>query len=238
MPEQESSPRDTGLLPVTGWQQEALEEAILGYEFELVTATGAQEYLANRGLGLDAVRGARLGLVGDPAPGHEAFVGWLAIPYLDRNGAPLTVRFRCLAHQPEGCKAHGHKMKYATLAGDPARTYNVGAIHRAARGNGVIEICEGEADALVLQQCGLNAIALPGAASWKPRHRVMLAGFNVVQVWADVDEAGSEFAKKIMGSMRSARLVRLPYGDVSEVFVKEGKEGLLALLDGDERNAA
>lgn len=229
MSEQES------LLPLTDLQRGLLESAIQDYQFELATAAGVREYLAGRGLKQATLDGARLGVVSDPpSAGHENYAGWLAIPYLDKNGAPLTVRFRCLQHLENGCKAEGHKMKYASISHDPARTYNVGAIHRAARGDGTINICEGELDALVLQQAGLNAIALPGASAWRPRHRIMLAGFNEVNVWADPDDAGDQLATTILKSMRNARRIRLTHGDVTETCANLGEAGLLALL-GEEK---
>lgn len=230
MPEQEA------LLPLTALQREILEKAIQGYQFELAMADGVQEYLAGRGLRQEIVDGARLGVVNDsPAVGHESFVGWLAIPYLDKDGSPLTVRFRCLQHLEEGCKAAGHSKKYMGLPGDPARTYNIGAIHRAARGDGSINICEGELDALILEQAGLDAIALPGATHWKPRHRIMLAGFNVINVWADPDEAGDGMAKTILKSLRNARRIRLTAGDVTETCADLGEKGLLALLEEEKK---
>ena len=226
-------PEPEGLLPTTDLQRETLEEAIQGYQFELATAADAMAQLERRGLGPEVVAGARLGLVGDEAPAeHRHLIGWLAIPYLSHKGYPLTVRFRCMAH-PDGCKAAGHKMKYAALPHDPARTYNIPAIHRAAHGDGSIHICEGELDALILQQMGLNAIALPGADGWRPRHRIMLAGFNEVQIWVDMDGAGDKLAAAIQRSIRTARRVRLPDGmDVGETYTQHGEAALWEALEG------
>src|SRR5690606_41733300 len=103
---------------------------------------------------------------------------------------------------------------YTPLFGSPARTYNVGAIHAAARSDEAIHICEGELDAVILSKLGLHAIAIPGAAGWNPRHRRMLAGFNDVFVWPDRDEAGDKFAAAVMRSLYAALRVKLPYGDV------------------------
>ena len=127
-------------------------------------------------------------------------------------------------------------MKYMSLPNTPNRTYNIKAIHQAARGVGgdsSIHICEGEFDAMILGQIGLHAIAVPGAKSWRPHHTKMLAGFNEIYVWADPDEAGMELAEKITRSLRNAVVVRLTLGDVSETFVQVKQEGMMALLNGE-----
>lgn len=223
------------LLPITASQQERLEEATAAYEMELAFTAGVKAYLEARGLRAEAVHGARLGVVSnDPLPEHQYRNGWLAIPYLDQHGRPLTMRFRCLQQHEHGDFHHG---KYMSQLEDPSRTYNVGAIHRAARGEGgdsSIHICEGELDALILRQVGLHAIAIPGAKNWQPRHRRMLAGFNEVHVWADGDTPGQEFARKVAKAIRHAHLVRMPNKtDVGELYVQVGQEGLMATLRGE-----
>lgn len=227
------------MLPTTDSQREMLEAATAAYEFELAMDARAMAYLEGRGFTREAVAGARLGVVGDvPAPGHANWLaGWLALPYLAADGHPLAMRFRCLRHLDGGCKAAGHNMKYASVEGEVTRTFNVGAIHRAVRGvNGdhSLQVCEGELDALILQQVGLHAIAIPGARHWQPRHRKMLAGFDEIYVWADQDDAGREFAGKVTRSLRNARTVRLPDGqDVGETYVQVQQEGLLRILRGE-----
>lgn len=223
------------LLPLSASQRETLEEAAATYEFNLAMAPAALEYLSARGFSREAVAGARLGVVSDnPFPGHEGREGWLAIPYLDKDGGPLTIRFRCLEEHDHSAFFHG---KYMSMFEDPSRTYNVGAIHAAARGRGgdtSIHICEGELDALILHQCGLHAIAIPGARGWQLRHKKMLAGFNEVYIWADGDKAGREFRSKVTKSIRSARAVRLPEGqDVGSLYVQVGQAGLMATLRGE-----
>lgn len=235
MDEQES------LLPLSDLQKQMLEEATEAYAMELAFDARVQDYLEARGFSPETVGGARLGVVSrTPAPEHESWLaGWLSIPYLGHRGQPLAMRFRCLKHleTPGGCKGAGHSMKYTSVAGEPTRTYNVGALHAAARGrNGdsSIQVCEGELDALILQQCGLHAIAIPGARHWQPRHRKMLAGFNEIHVWADQDDAGREFAGKVTRSLRNARTVRLPDGqDVGETYVQVQQDGLLKILRGE-----
>jgi hypothetical protein len=212
------------LQPLSPSQRQALEVQTATYAAGLSDDAGL--YLHNRGI-VDAVqRGNRLGQVVDAAPGHERFAGMLAIPYLGVDGQPLDIRFGCMA---PGCDHEaGYHAKYNTQKGHPARVFNVKAIHHAAD---VIHVTEGEMDCLVLEGLGLHAIALPGANSWQPHHRRMLAGFSRVMVWPDVDTAGAEFAAKALAAMRNAVIVRLPYGDVTDVWKAEGAAALLGLLE-------
>ena len=164
------------LQPLSDLQLETLEEATAAYQAAVTRE--AAHYLAGRGIDKAVATGHRLGVVADPMPGHERFRGWLAIPYLDKDGQPLTIRFRCLQQHDHRDLGHG---KYMSLPDDIPRMFNIGAIHRAGD---EIHVTEGELDALVLTKIGLPAVAVPGAHLWKPRHRVMLAGFNRVWVGA------------------------------------------------------
>lgn len=154
--------------------------------------------------------------------------GFLAIPYLDAEGRPLTLRFRCL--QDHECRQFGHG-KYMSIPEDPPRVYNVGAIHRAGD---EIHVCEGELDALTLNMIGLPAIAIPGAQGWRGHHRRMLAGFSRVWVWGDPDDAGAAFTQKVTRSLPRAKGVRLDGDDVNKTYIKGGAAALLSLIQTKE----
>ncbi|USH44959.1 DNA primase [Streptomyces phage GreenWeasel] len=209
--------------PLSASQREMLEEATQAYEGAL-TAEVAQ-WLHARGIGREEAVSARLGVVADPFPGHAKYRGMLAIPYLDRNGKPLTVRFRCLQEHNHRDFFHG---KYNTLKDDIPRMYGIDAIHQAGD---TIHVTEGELDARILRKVGLHAVGAPGANMWQGRHRRMLAGFSRVWVWGDPDEAGAEFSAKICRQLRSAKAVRLRHGDVNETYLAGGAEALLSLID-------
>ncbi|MFG2147378.1 hypothetical protein ACGFRG_24805 [Streptomyces sp. NPDC048696] len=154
----------------------------------------------------------------------------LAIPYLGRAGQPLTIRFRCLLEHDHRAHHHG---KYNTITGDPPRMYGVDSIHAAGD---TIDVTEGELDRVVLRMLGLHVVGLPGASLWLPRHRRMLAGFNVVRVWGDPDDAGAEFTSKVCRSLpRSARGMRLRIGDVSETYKQGGTQSLLNVIKESEK---
>lgn len=202
---------------------ETLEEAVCKYEDGMTVQ--AARYLLERGLTQETVRTHRLGVVADPIPGHEAFRGMLAIPYL-LKGQPVRIRFRCLQdHEHVG---HG---KYMQPAGEKLMVYNVNAIHDAKH---VLHVTEGEFDAMILQQEGMPAVAFPGASTFRGHHGRMLAGFNRLWVWGDPDAAGAEFVTKVTNRLpRSARGVKLKHGDVTETYLAGGREALVSLIDGE-----
>ncbi|WP_327431398.1 hypothetical protein [Streptomyces sp. NBC_01236] len=154
----------------------------------------------------------------------------LAIPYLDRHGSPLTVRFRCLVEDHDH-RAFGHG-KYNTIKDDPPRMYGIDSVHQAGD---TIDVAEGELDRIILRKIGLHAVAIPGASIWQGRHRRMLAGFNRVRVWGDPDDAGAEFTARICRALRSAKGVRLRDGDVTETYKQGGAQSLLSLIKEDDQ---
>ena len=205
--------------PLSPSQRETLEEATTSYQ-GAVTSDAAR-YLLHRGIEEATAVTFRLGVVVDPLPGHERYRGMLAIPYLHRDGHPVSMRFRRLASEGP---------KYLGLPEDPTRMFNTAAIYRAAS---EIHVTEGEFDAMILNQIGLPAIAIPGATNWKYHYAVALAGFSRVWVWGDPDEAGHEFVGTVSRAMRQARGVRLKHGDVTDTYLQGGKSALLDLIQGD-----
>jgi DNA primase len=211
------------LQPLSDSQMEALEEATRTYQAARTSEAGL--YLMDRGLEPETVDTFRLGSVVDPLPGHNRYKGWLAIPYLDKDGEqPLTIRFRCIDKHNHRENGHG---KYESLSGDTSRVYNVGAI---ARASDTLHVTEGEFDAMILEQCGLPAIALPGAAMFRSHHRRLLAGFSRVWVWSDPDEAGADLLNRITASLRQAKGVRLQVGDVTETYLAGGEDAIHELI--------
>lgn len=208
--------------PLSDSQMEALEEATSRYEAALTVREAA--YLLGRGIGQPEAAGARLGVVADPAPGHSRFRGMLSIPYLDKDGQPLTIRFRCIERHNHQEHFHG---KYNSLTGDAARIYGIRNIHSAGD---EIHVCEGEFDSLILCKLGLPAVAIPGANSFRYHHRKMLAGFAQIHVWGDPDDAGAEFIQKVTGALRRAKGVNLRLGDVTDTYREGGADALLELI--------
>lgn len=190
-------------------------------DYQWAAMPAVEQHLRARGITPETQATFRLGGVDEPHPGHAQYRGMLSIPYLDRDSRALTVRFRNLGDGP----------KYLTIKDDPARMFNVRAIHQAvAAHSDEIHVTEGEFDAMVLSQIGLFAVAVPGASGWQAHYRRMLAGFSRVWVWGDPDEAGAQFTTRVCQAMRSAKGVRIRGGDINELYLKDGAGALLSLV--------
>jgi DNA primase len=209
------------LRPLSGSQLETLEEAVTTYQ-QAVTPE-VRSHLEARGINAATAATFRLGVVADPHPGHARFQNMLAIPYLDKADKPLTVRFRCL--QQHDCRSLGHG-KYMSMTDDPSRPFNIRAVHQAVAAHSD----EIHVDAVILNQLGLFAIAVPGANLWQAPYRRMLAGFSKVWVWGDPDEAGAEFVQRLTRAMSRAKGVRIKGGDVTDVYVQGGPTAILSLV--------
>lgn len=214
--------------PTPASQLEALEAAVASYEMDLAMDDQAQEYLAGRGLSEETVASARLGVVADPRPGHEGYRGMICIPYIVQ-GKVVMVRFRNLS---------GSGPKYLQPKGSISRIYGVDQIHAAGD---TICITEGEFDSLILRQCGLHAIAIPGANAFRPHHPRMLYGFSRIWVFGDPDAAGAEFNNTIINRLpRSAKGVNMRgSGDVTDTYVASGgdAESILSAIKKEDKKS-
>lgn len=171
----------------------------------------AEDYLRSRGIPLETARLARLGVVEEPEPGHEAYIGRLSIPYVTKSGI-VDIRFRSLNPAVEP--------KYMGMTGAETKMYNVLDVERAGD---FIGVCEGELDTITLSHCvGISCIGVPGANSWKKHYTRLLADFERVFVFADGDQAGTEFARSLAREL-PVTIVQLPEGeDVNSLYVKHG----------------
>ena len=150
-------------------QKELLGKAAAKYAANIYQA---EDYLASRGITREAARLARLGVVGEPEIGHEAFQGRLSIPYITKTGV-VDLRFRSLNPAVEP--------KYMGMTGAETKMYNVLDIDRAGDWIG---ICEGELDTITLSACvGIPCIGVPGANSWKKHYTRLLADFERVFIF-------------------------------------------------------
>jgi DNA primase len=191
-------------------QRESLTRAAKLYHSALHEA---EDYLAERGITLEAATRARLGVVLEPLTGHEAYINRLAIPYLTRSGV-VDVRFRSLdLSEP----------KYMGMAGASTHLYNVGALFRASS---YICICEGEIDTITLDfVCDIPAVGVPGVNNWKKHYTRLLADFDKVFLFADGDNAGSDFGKSLSRELGNLVVVQMPEGeDVNSMYRLHGAD--------------
>lgn len=176
----------------------------------------AEEYLGQRGINLEVARTARLGVVLDPLTGHEAYENRLAIPYMTRSGV-IDIRFRSMdTREP----------KYMGLSGATTHLYNVTSFFKAGS---YIAVCEGEIDTITLaHNCGIAAVGVPGVNNWKKHYYRLLVDFEKVFVFADGDQAGSDFAKNLARELGNIVIVNMPEGqDVNSMYLEHGKEYFL-----------
>jgi DNA primase len=110
-----------------------------------------------------------------------------------------------------------------SLPDEPTRLYQATPVRRiGAHGH----VAEGELDALVLVQCGLSAVGLPGATAWQPRHTEMLSGCGRLHTWGDPDKAGRELNDTVCKQIRQAQPARLTIGDVTETYLTAGADAI------------
>ena len=196
-------------------KQSTLQKELLGKATEKYGANiyRAEDYLKNRGIPMEIARLAQLGVVEEAEVGHEAYKGRLSIPYITKTGV-VDLRFRALHPAIEP--------KYMGLTGAETRMYNVLDIEKATN---FIGVCEGELDTITMSMCiGIPCIGVPGANSWKKHYTRLLADFERVFVFADGDQAGTEFARSLAREL-PVTIVQLPDShDVNSMFVQEGAE--------------
>ena len=173
----------------------------------------AEQYLLSRQLSVEEARVFHLGVVEDPLPGHEAYVGRLAIPYITPSGV-VDIRFRGINNEDP---------KYMGLVGAKTTMFNTQACFVADK---YICVTEGEFDCIMMSVKTLHpTIGIPGANNWKPHYAKILDDFDTVIVLADGDAAGLEFGKKISRELGNVNIVSMPEGeDVNSMMIKKGSD--------------
>lgn len=201
--------------------------------YHAATDATLASYLQGRGIDKDAATGHLLGLVADPLPEHASMVGRLSIPYITPAGV-VSIRFRDLTGNS--------KAKYLDVDGVTPRLFNARALFTESTH---IAICEGELDAIVLQeQVGIPATAVAGGNGWSDHMPRCFADFEKVYVICDDDDKedgtnpGWEFAKKINGSLAAVGIdgvtIKPPRGlDVTEWFMRDGADAIRKVVLGE-----
>lgn len=202
-------------------QRISLEYATTAYEKNLGLA---EDYLSSRGFSEETASSFRLGVVVDPVPGDDDFVGRLAIPYITRSGV-VDIRFRCI--EAHDCKATNCK-KYLGHPGRPLRLFNVEALFAA---EDFVVLTEGELDAMTATQVGFPAVGVPGTGGWKPHFSRIFEDYQRVYLFADGDDAGKKFGAKLSSDI-GAIVVSMPDGeDVNSAYLKLGADYLRSRID-------
>jgi DNA primase len=129
----------------------------------------------------------------------------------------VDIRFRSIGPQ---------EPKYMGMPGVQTKLYNVNALLTAEN---YIAVTEGEIDAITLNyKCGIPAIGVPGANSWKRHYSRLLQDFEQVFVFADGDQPGQDFAKKVAQEVGTVTIINMPEGhDVNSTYLVHGAEYFL-----------
>ena len=168
-------------------------------------------------------------------------LGWsdkkdrFAIPIFDKNGQCRNIRIYSFEKRERDA---GRKMISWAAGSGENRLYPISSLKENE-----IWICEGEKDALVALNKGINAITTTtGAGSWNPDFNKEFLG-KKVNICFDVDGAGSSGAANIAHQLykfaKEIRIIDLPLAgtktdkDLSDFFIKNfgTKENLETLRD-------
>lgn len=151
-------------------------------------------------------------------------VGRLAIPSIGPWGNIYGLKFRKVREDQRG-------PKYLNSDGIGIRPFNTRALLEATTR---IAICEGELDAITLEQCGIPAVGISGVEHWHKRYARMFVGFSEVLVVGDNDEAGqgARFSALVAKDVYAGRRVVLEEegADINSIYVAGGAEALYSAL--------
>jgi hypothetical protein len=200
-------------------QEEALEKFVTEGQKALLGHTDLMRYLQDRGFTEDTIKTLRFGFCPSYTPtaiDHEIGLanasGWvlhdrILIPYLD-GGNPVDVRGRVNPLDPyadnkpkylERSKPGGEskpddRHPYYPVTIDPEQP---------------VVIAEGEFDAAILVQNGLQAVGVPGASAANPK---WFKGMSDLYVAFDGDNAGRAGAASLIQKLPEVRVIELPTG--------------------------
>lgn len=143
--------------------------------------------------------------------GSDFFNGQITIPYMVDSNV-VSIRGKNIGG------------KYLTPPGNKAYPYNVDTIKDAPL---EVVVCEGEFDALIVEQMGHTAIGVPGAGTWQDSWTPYLDDTQRVFLCFDPDDAGRVGAEKVSTKLGGkAKIVTLPEdspeNDISEWIVGHG----------------
>lgn len=167
------------------------EGKVKGYHEHLKISKEKLRYLREmRGLNDDTIKRFQLGWDSE----RERYT----IPIRDSDGVLVNIR----RYKPEA--EPSFKMQNALGHGSPARLFPLASLD-----NDEVIVCEGELDAMLAIQNGLNAITgTHGAGTWRPEWSKQFEGKHVYIIF-DCDKEGRIGSKKVARSLSSAASVRI-----------------------------
>jgi hypothetical protein len=174
-----------------GLTLETIEAHQIGY------ADGAlREFLLDDGFSVADL--AKAGLV--KGNGSDALYNHITIPYFV-SGNVVSIRGRLYS---------GDGPKYLTLQGHKAFLYNSDTVWEHPP---ELVVCEGEFDALMVEQMGYAAVGVPGVSTWQENWNNYVDAEMVHRLYIcfDNDDKGIEGADKLAGKLDGrAKIITLP----------------------------
>jgi DNA primase len=200
----------------------SLEQQIVKYHSQVGEAAA---YLTSRGINAQAIEKFQLGYTGNTD--NYSTRNRLAIPYLTPAG-PWHVKYRCIS--THDCKTEKCK-KYTYEGGQQQHMFNASVLLDAER----VVLVEGELDAVSVSQCGVPAVAYPGAQTFRAnKHwRYCFDSCDEIIIVADGDPpddkglgVGEREANEVARSLRDSvpgdvHVIVLPDGEDSNSFINE-----------------
>ena len=144
---------------------------------------------------------------------------WLNIPIRDGAGNVVFMKSRNLDYP-------NSEPKYKNSQGSHAQLFN---FHLVSDSTSIV-ICEGEIDALRLQEEGIPATtSTNGASSFLPEWADHFTGKNV-WLCLDSDEAGQTGTRKLLELIPHAKVITLPVKDVCDYLQTKKSKDFLKLM--------
>lgn len=148
---------------------------------------------------------------------NDFFLGWDGKRYT----IPATYRlvpFACKRRQSE--IDDGIDAKYISITGSRSGLFNADCLWTTDK----VVICEGEIDAMLLNQWGFPAVSsTAGAGTFKEKWAELFLFVPKIWILYDNDEAGRKGEALVHSILRRAKIVRYPQGikDAGDLFSKD-----------------
>jgi putative DNA primase/helicase len=157
---------------------------------------------------------------------------YLAMPYMDRRGQVVAVRYR---YALTGDRRFGWRK------GDQPVLYGLWHIEGYIREQGWVLLVEGESDCHMAWQWNIPALGVPGASSWQTAYArsdvAELLNRAVIYVWMEPDKGGAALVSAVARTFPDA-LVLVPPADIKDLCEAALKYSNLATLVDQLRDTA
>ena len=202
----------------------------------------SQRFLRHRGINIDTAIGLGLFSGMRYSRKEQGEVEAIGFPYRNADSV-YAVKYRCI------------EPKDFSWEGSPSSLWGIERVELESFDGSALPviICEGEIDALTLNDCGvMNATSVPNGAPGKVKEgkinpkldkafaylweaRDTLAAAEKIIICADADEPGEALAEEIARRVGRAKCWRVEYPedckDINDVLMKHGRDEVALVID-------